>query len=130
MEQLHTGQEQHLDSWIMNFKTKSTYGNLKGASLLDWPITLQDMEPYYTRAENAIGSHRGGRAALPANNNYKVFAEGAKRVGYKFYATGPYGTNAEPYDGVGLLQFKMGLTFKEIKTVLNGVLLREKFLEL
>ena len=22
-----------------------------------------------------------------------------KRVGYKFYATGPYGTNAEPYDG-------------------------------
>ena len=82
------------------FKTKSTYGNIKGASLLDWPITLQDMEPYYTRAEDAIGStHRGGRPALPANNNYKVFAEGAKRVGYKFYATGPYGTNAEPYDG-------------------------------
>ena len=22
-----------------------------------------------------------------------------KNVGYKFYATGPYGTNAEPYDG-------------------------------
>ena len=82
------------------FKTKSTYGNIKGASLLDWPITLQDMEPYYTRAEDAIGStHRGGRPALPANNNYKVFAEGARRVGYKFYATGPYGTNAEPYDG-------------------------------
>ena len=34
-----------------------------------------------------------------ANNNYKVFANGAKNVGYKFYATGPYGTNAEPYDG-------------------------------
>ena len=26
---------------------------IKGASLLDWPITLQDMEPYYTRAEDA-----------------------------------------------------------------------------
>ena len=82
------------------FKTKSTYGSVKGANLLDWPVSLKDMEPYYTRAEDAIGStHRGGRAALPANNNYKVFAEGAKRVGYKFYATGPYGTNAEPYDG-------------------------------
>ncbi|PPR27262.1 MAG: Fructose dehydrogenase large subunit [Alphaproteobacteria bacterium MarineAlpha9_Bin4] len=82
------------------FKTKSTYGNVKGASLLDWPVTLSDMEPYYTRAEDAIGStHRGGRPALPANNNYKVFAEGAKRVGYKYYATGPYGTNAAPYDG-------------------------------
>ena len=45
------------------------------------------MEPYYTKAEDAIGStHRGGRAPY-SNNNYKVFAEGAKRVG-KFYATG------------------------------------------
>ena len=67
---------------------------------MDWPISLDDMKPYYTKAENAIGStHRGGRAPLPANNNYKVFANGAKNVGYKFYATGPYGTNAEPYDG-------------------------------
>jgi choline dehydrogenase-like flavoprotein len=82
------------------FKTKSTYGDIKGASLLDWPISLDDMEPYYTKAEDAIGStHRGGRTPLPANNNYKVFANGAKNVGYKFYATGPYGTNAEPYDG-------------------------------
>ena len=28
-----------------------------------------------------------------------VFANGAERVGYRYYATGPYGTNAEPYDG-------------------------------
>ena len=82
------------------FKTKSTYGNIEGASLLDWPIDLEEMSDYYTKAENAIGStHRSGRAPLPANNNYKVFANGAKNVGYKFYATGPYGTNAEPYDG-------------------------------
>tara|TARA_B100000963_G_C22634809_1_gene676998 strand:+ start:2894 stop:4459 length:1566 start_codon:yes stop_codon:yes gene_type:complete len=82
------------------FKTKSTYGKLEGASLLDWPLSLEDMEPYYDKAEIAIGStHRHGRPALPANNNYKVFANGAKNVGYKFYATGPYGTNATPYDG-------------------------------
>ena len=82
------------------FKTLSTYGEIAGASLLDWPIALTDMESYYTKAEDAIGStHRGGRAPLPANNNYKVFANGAEKVGYKFYATGPYGTNAEAYDG-------------------------------
>ena len=82
------------------FKTQSTYGDIAGASLLDWPISLDDMEGYYEKAEDAIGStHRGGRPALPANNNYKVFANGAKNVGYKFYATGPYGTNAAPYDG-------------------------------
>ncbi|WP_128255473.1 GMC family oxidoreductase [Falsirhodobacter deserti] len=82
------------------FKARSTYGEVEGASLLDWPITLEEMEPYYDRAEIAMGStHRHGRPALPANNNYKVFANGAERVGYKLYATGPYATNAEPYDG-------------------------------
>ncbi|WP_339114873.1 GMC family oxidoreductase [Thioclava sp. GXIMD2076] len=82
------------------FKAASTYGAVEGASLLDWPITLEEMEPYYDRAEKAMGStHRHGRPALPANNNYKVFANGAERVGYKMYATGPYATNAEPYDG-------------------------------
>src|SRR3954454_9524569 len=44
-------------------------------------------------------THRPAPPPLPANNNYKVFANGAEKVGYKFYATGPYGTNAEPYDG-------------------------------
>src|SRR6478735_8343753 len=82
------------------FRARTYYGEVDGANLLDWPITLADMAPYYDKAEIAIGStHRHGRPALPANNNYKVFANGAERVGYKFYATGPYGTNAEPYDG-------------------------------
>ena len=82
------------------FKTRSTYGAVEGATLLDWPIALDDLAPYYDRAEQAMGStHRHGRPPLPANNNYKVFANGAERVGYKEYATGPYATNAEPYDG-------------------------------
>lgn len=82
------------------FRAKTTYGDIAGATLLDWPITLADLAPYYDRAEIAMGStHRHGRPALPANNNYKVFANGAERVGYRLYATGPYATNAEPYDG-------------------------------
>lgn len=82
------------------FRTRTYYGEVEGANLLDWPITLADLAPYYDAAEKAIGStHRHGRPALPANNNYKVFANGAEKVGYKYYATGPYGTNATPYDG-------------------------------
>ncbi|MBS0661564.1 MAG: GMC family oxidoreductase [Verrucomicrobia bacterium] len=82
------------------FKARTAYGHVDGATLLDWPIDLDDLAPYYDRAEIAMGStHRHGRKPLPANNNYKVFAEGAKRVGYKHYATGPYATNAEEYDG-------------------------------
>ncbi|MGB7450423.1 MAG: GMC family oxidoreductase [Ornithinimicrobium sp.] len=82
------------------FAALSTYGEIEGTSLLDWPLTLAEMEPYYDRAEKAMGStHRHGRPPIPANNNYKVMAEGAKRAGYSYYATGPYATNAEPYDG-------------------------------
>ncbi|HJR20474.1 MAG TPA: GMC family oxidoreductase, partial [Dongiaceae bacterium] len=29
------------------FKVKSTYGDIAGANLLDWPISLAEMEPYY-----------------------------------------------------------------------------------
>ena len=82
------------------FATRSTYGRIAGANLLDWPITLAEMEPYYDKAEIAMGStHVHGRKPLPANNNYKVFANGAERVGYRHYSTGPYATNAEEYDG-------------------------------
>jgi choline dehydrogenase-like flavoprotein len=82
------------------FKTKSHYSGIDGANLLDWPIALQDLEPFYDQAEKRMGvTHVHGRPPLPANNNYKVFANGAERVGYKGVQTGPYATNAEPYDG-------------------------------
>jgi choline dehydrogenase-like flavoprotein len=82
------------------FRVRSVYGDIEGANLLDWPLTLEEMAPWYDKAEIAIGStHRHGRPPQPASNNYKVFANGAERIGYRYYATGPYGTNAEPYDG-------------------------------
>src|SRR5918911_107336 len=82
------------------FRIRSVYGEMDGANLLDWPITLADLEPYYERAERKIGvTHTNGIPPLPANNNYKVFANGALRVGYTKVATGPYGTNSEPRDG-------------------------------
>jgi choline dehydrogenase-like flavoprotein len=82
------------------FAARSTYGDIDGANLADWPITLSELEPYYNKAEIKMGvSHRHGRPPLPANNNYKVFAGGAQKIGYRHYATGPYATNVEPYDG-------------------------------
>jgi choline dehydrogenase-like flavoprotein len=40
-----------------------------------------------------------GIPQLPANNNYKVFANGAQRVGYKRFHTGRYASSPVPYDG-------------------------------
>lgn len=82
------------------FKAASEYGEIPGTSILDWPISSDDLEPYYDLAERRVGtSHRNGRPPLPATNNYKVLAAGARSVGYRHYATGPNATNAEPFDG-------------------------------
>jgi choline dehydrogenase-like flavoprotein len=82
------------------FRPLATYGPVAGAALADWPVEPAELAPFYAEAERALGvTHRHGKPPLPANNNYKVLAEGARRVGYRHYATGPYAGNAEPYDG-------------------------------
>ena len=82
------------------FKARTTYGALEGTSLLDWPISLEDLEPYYERAETKMGvAGTGGRPWLPGNNNYKVMAAGGRRVGYTEIHTGTHAINAVPYDG-------------------------------
>ena len=36
-------------------RVRTVYGNMPGANLLDWPITLQELEPFYARAEDKLG---------------------------------------------------------------------------
>ena len=38
-----------------DFKMKSTYGHVTGSTLEDWPISYEDMEPFYEKAEWEIG---------------------------------------------------------------------------
>ncbi len=38
-----------------DFKLKSKYGEIEGANVVDWPISYDEMEPYYTLAEELIG---------------------------------------------------------------------------
>ncbi|MFW5655692.1 MAG: GMC family oxidoreductase N-terminal domain-containing protein, partial [Roseicyclus sp.] len=71
------------------WKAASTYGEVPGASLLDWPIDAAEMDPWYTAAEDKLQVTRtGGRPGLPGNNNYKVFEAGAKALGYRDVHTG------------------------------------------
>ncbi|MEZ5831875.1 MAG: GMC family oxidoreductase N-terminal domain-containing protein [Dongiaceae bacterium] len=97
------------------FKVKTTYGDIAGANLLDWPISLAEMEPYYERAEDKMGvtgTHNIPR--LPGNNNYQVLAAGAK-VGYKEFHTGNMAINSEPRDGRGSCQ-QIGFCFQGCKS--------------
>lgn len=81
------------------FRARSTYGNVQGANLLDWPIDLAEMDPWYEKAETKLGVTRtGGRPGLPGNNNYKVFEAGAHKLGYKEVHTGRMAINSQDYD--------------------------------
>jgi choline dehydrogenase-like flavoprotein len=97
------------------FRIKTEYGDIEGANLLDWPITLSDLEPYYAKAEDKLGVTRtNGRAGLPGNNNFKVFEKGAKALGYKDVHTGRMAINSADYDGRPMCQ-QTGFCFQGCK---------------
>jgi len=81
------------------WKARTTYGDVAGASLLDWPIDAAEMAPWYDKAEFKMGTTRtNGIPGLPGNNNYKVLEAGAKKLGYKEVHTGRMSINSQPRD--------------------------------
>ena len=97
------------------FRALSEYGSVEGASLLDWPITLKDLEPYYDKAENRMGVTRtNGIPGLPGNNNFKVMKAGADKLGYKDCHTGRMAINSEARDGRTSCQ-QLGFCFQGCK---------------
>ncbi len=98
------------------FRVKTHYGDIKGASLQDWPITLNDMEPWYARAEDKMGVTRtNGIPGLPGNNNFKVMYAGAQKLGYKKCHTGNMAINSQPRDGRGRCM-QLGFCFQGCKS--------------
>ena len=98
------------------FKAQTTYGDVAGASLLDWPLALSDLEPYYAKAEDKMGVTRtNGIPGLPGNNNFKVMYAGAKRLGYKHCHTGRMAINSRPRHDRASCQ-QIGFCFQGCKT--------------
>ena len=94
------------------FKVKTAYGDIPGANLLDWPIDLAEMEPWYAKAEDRMGVTRtNGIEGLPGNNNYKVLEAGAKKLGYTNVHTGRMAINSSARDGRGPCQ-QIGFCFQ------------------
>jgi choline dehydrogenase-like flavoprotein len=97
------------------FRVLTEYGAIDGASLMDWPITLKDLEPYYDKAENKMGVTRtNGIPGLPGNNNFKVMKAGADKLGYKDCHTGRMAINSQPRDGRTSCQ-QLGFCFQGCK---------------
>jgi choline dehydrogenase-like flavoprotein len=98
------------------FRAKSVYGALSGANLLDWPVTADELAPYYARAEDKMGVTRtNGIPGLPGNNNFRVMHAGATKLGYKECHTGRMAINSRPRDGRGSCM-QLGFCFQGCKS--------------
>lgn len=84
-----------------DFETRSVYGQIDGANVLDWPITYAELAPYYDKAEKKMGvagTKASGMPPMPENNHYKVMAAGARKIGYKQIIR-PVASNSKANDG-------------------------------
>jgi choline dehydrogenase-like flavoprotein len=39
----------------IDFKLRSTFGDIKGANIVDWPISYEELEPFYAQVERDVG---------------------------------------------------------------------------
>lgn len=71
------------------FRALTTYGQVdESTSIIDWPLTLAELEPYYDKAEDKMGvAGTHGIPMSPETNNFKVLKAGARKVGYKHITT-------------------------------------------
>ncbi len=95
-----------------DFRMASRYGVPEGSSLADWPISYEELEPWYDRAEWGLGV-AGDAAAMPRqgarsrpfpmaphapSRPQQVLKLGAERLGLSTHAV-PLLINTEPYNG-------------------------------
>jgi len=95
-----------------DFRMRSTYGAVEGSTLEDWPISYEDLEPYYEKAEWEIGVSgddsgnifRAPRRRplpmppLPPNHEYEILKPAALRLGLHPFDI-PMLRNSAPYNG-------------------------------
>ncbi len=94
------------------FRVLSTEGPVAGASLADWPITYEEIEPYYERAEwefGVSGDAAGNPFGAPRKKGYPNpphpgrmssdrVAKALRKLGHHPFPT-PVAINSRPRDG-------------------------------
>jgi len=95
-----------------DFRMKSTYGSIPGTSLEDWPISYDDLEPYYEKAEYELGVSGLAGAdpfaeprkkpypmpPLPINAQGEIIRDAGLRLGWHPFPP-PFAILTETYKG-------------------------------
>jgi choline dehydrogenase-like flavoprotein len=102
--------------WRQDFNGLSLHGPVPGANVADWPLSYEDLAPYYDEVEARLGvqgdvtrmpkrtleqAPRDRPFPMPPNPPMYVgslFAEGAAKLGYAAYPF-PMAVNSQPFDG-------------------------------
>jgi choline dehydrogenase-like flavoprotein len=96
----------------IDFRLRSELGPIDGATIEDWPLEYDELEPYYAEVERAIGvagdaegnpfaAWRSGPYPMPPGPDMygaTLSTAAAERHGLHPYRA-PTGANSEPYDG-------------------------------
>src|SRR5689334_16542730 len=107
----------HWQGWLPrftpnDFRMRTVAGDLPGATLADWPITYDELEPYYTQVEWAFGvSGQAGANAfegprsksypcppMPMSRYAQKFHEGCRKLGWNSFPT-PQAALSRPFNG-------------------------------
>src|SRR5262245_41470020 len=94
----------------LDFNEASLLGGVPGSALVDWPITYEELEPYYTKAEWELGvsgepgpfdpprSRPYPMPPLPVKSSGVLLERGARALGLHPQST-PMAINSQPYNG-------------------------------
>jgi choline dehydrogenase-like flavoprotein len=107
----------HWQGWLPrftpnDFRLASIAGGLPGTTLVDWPISYAELEPYYDRVEWAFGvsgqaganRYEGPRTRgypcppMPQSRYAQKFHEGCEKLGWNSFPT-PQAALSRPFNG-------------------------------
>jgi choline dehydrogenase-like flavoprotein len=95
-----------------DFKERSMLGAIPGTGFADWPISYQELEPYYTKVEWEVGVSGLANASpfdpprskpypmppLPVKSSGVLMERGARKLGLHPFPA-PMAINSQPYRG-------------------------------
>ena len=96
----------------IDFHERSVLGGIAGTGFADWPISYQELEPYYTKVEWEVGVSGLAHASpfdpprskpypmppLPVKSSGALFETGARKLGLHPIPA-PMAINSQPYRG-------------------------------
>jgi choline dehydrogenase-like flavoprotein len=96
----------------IDFHERSVHGSIAGTGFADWPISYQELEPYYTKVEWEVGVSGLAAASpfdpprskpypmppMPVKSSGVLFERGARKLGLHPFPA-PLAINSQPYRG-------------------------------